>query len=77
MRSDKASELQESGLRPTHEEGGSHHADGYQLSWNGEEEEASLLTPRILIRSVCHGQNEGGEKEDLAQEILCQNLFCC
>lgn len=54
MRSDKASELQEHSLWPTHEESGTHHAEGDELSGDGEEEKASLLTSCILCRGVSH-----------------------
>lgn len=71
MRSDKAGELEERALQSTHQERGGHHAHGNQLCRDGEEEEVGLLASCVLGRGVSHGEDERGEEEDLAEEVLC------
>lgn len=58
MRSNKTSELQEHGVRPAHEKGGSHHAKGNKLSGDSEEEKASLLPSCVLGGGVSHCQDQ-------------------
>lgn len=75
MRSNKTSKLQKHRLWPTHEKSGAHHAKRDELGRDGEEEKASFLPSCVLGCGVRHGQDQGWEEEDLAQEVLCKYLY--
>jgi len=73
MRCDKTGDLKWEERR-VHEQCRAEHAEGYQLSGDGEEVEASLLPALVLHGRVAEGKRKPLEEEDVSGEVDAETL---